>query len=166
MEDALKQLIEALSNWQTAGIIGVAIAAVYLLTKLTKLAPVARLIGSKKWLRPVVAATLAGLGALLVALQAGQPIGAALAAFLSGALSAGLGAVGWDSSVSSAASSLTAVGRENAAISAGVREVIVAGDAKAASVAGEAKGALDVAAALPPGPARRSALADFGRKYL
>lgn len=162
MDDVFKELVNALAQWETVGLMGVAIGLVYALVKLTKLPIVAPLFVGRGWLRPVIAAALGALAGALAAIQGHQPWGQVVAAALTGALTAGLGAVGWDQAVTQA----SRTGKERAAIEASSRELIDAGEAEIEAKVQEAKAALDAAAAVPAGPARRAALADWAKKNL
>lgn len=151
----IEALVKAITQPETAGILGIAIGVIYVLVRATKLSVLAPLFAERKWLRWVIAAVLGGLGAGLAAVAAGQGWLPCVVAGVVGCLTAGLGAVGADS----AASATTRAGRDTAKIKAQVEALVVASDEDAAKLVEAAKAAVDAAAAIPAGPARRAALA-------
>lgn len=87
----LQTAMGVISDWQTAGALAGLLALVQLLMKLSKLSIFDAWLGTKKWLRPLVAAILGGVTAFLTALSLGKP---ALAALVAG-IGAGLASSGF-----------------------------------------------------------------------
>lgn len=165
LASAASDVAKAIGDWHKVGPLGLAIALLALLTKLTKHRLAKRLLEAKglAWTRPIITAVLGGLGAAALGLQQGAGVGPSLVA----GLLAGLGAVGLHE-VSRLASKkergrvrvdAEAVAKATEALKRATEEKALA-DGKAAGIKAE----LDAMAALPQGK-RLEALAELlGRR--
>lgn len=146
----------------TAGWIAFALVAVYGLTRLTKLPSIDRLLGYRKWVRVVVAISLGALAGLLQALSHHQPWSAVAWGLVTGAVVAGLGAVGLDQAVSW----LRPSARQASDISAGIKHTLEAKDSEVVARVDVLRTELESAKTVQDPAERRKALAAWGRRHL
>jgi len=102
MEHALAQLVAALAAFDSVGWIGVGVAVCYALTWVTKHPQLDPWFRAARWRRPVSAIVFGAAYGGMLALSERRPWSAVGAAALGGALTAGLGAIGFDQAITGA----------------------------------------------------------------
>lgn len=152
-QEFLEQAFEVIKTWKEAGAIAGLIAAVALLTQLSKLPKIAKFIPTI--IRPWVAIGLGVIGGILTSVATGTGL---MQAVLSGVL-AGLGATGLFEAIKPAQPSETAKAEAKQAVS----EALKGPQAEVAAKVETLKHQLDVAASMPDKKARLKRLAELAR---